>query len=102
MALKKQASSPYRLRVSAEIASLLRGLHPQLKRKIKAALKLIAADPDAGKSLREELKGLKSFRTGRFRIIYRTSPRKIIEIIAVGPRRTIYEETYRIVRKEKT
>ena len=36
----------------------------------------------------------------RFKIIYRISSKQIIDIIAVGPRKTIYEETYRIIKKE--
>ena len=72
--------------------------YTQLKRKIKSALKRIIDDPIAGKSLRDELKGLKSFRLSRFRIIYRIYSKNIIEIIAIGPRKTIYEETYRMIK----
>jgi mRNA interferase RelE/StbE len=87
-----------RLRVSDEVAKLIRGLHPELKRRVRSALAEIADDPELGKPLREELAGLRSFRIGRFRIIYRVS-RTAIEIVAVGPRRTIYEETWRRVRR---
>ena len=99
MAPKQQTK--YKIRAPNEIASLIRSAHPQLKRKIKAALNLIVADPSVGKSLRNELKGLKSFQVSRFRIIYRTSSKRVIELIAIGPRKTIYEETYRILKKEK-
>jgi len=50
--------------------------------------------------LREELKGLSSYRIGRFRIIYRVASNQVIEIVAIGPRRVIYEITYRIVKEE--
>jgi mRNA interferase RelE/StbE len=60
----------FRLRVPAEVADLIRGMHPHLKKKVGASLKLIMADPGEGKSLRDELSGLRSFRIGRFRIIY--------------------------------
>ena len=83
-----------------EIVSFIRGTHPQLKRKIRAGLKLILANPSVGKSLRDELKGLKSFRISRFRMIYRISSNNYIEVVAVGPRKTIYEETFRIIKKE--
>ena len=89
----------YRLSVPDETADLLRSLHPEIKKKIKAALSLIASDPGLGKSLRDELRGLKSFQVGRFRIIYRVRSRRIIEIVAIGPRKTIYEETYRLLKK---
>ena len=91
----------YKIRTPDEIANFIRKAHPQLKRKIKSALKLIVTDPDVGTSLRDELKGIKSFRVSRFRIIYRISSKRVIELIAIGPRKTIYEETYRIIKKEK-
>jgi len=92
--------SQKKLRVPDEIVALIRGCHPQLKRKMRAGLRHITTEPDSGKSLKDELEGSKSFRTSRFRIIYRISSKQIIEIVAVGPRKTIYEETYRIIRKE--
>ncbi len=87
----------YKLRVTDDVTHFLRTLHPELKRKIKAALKILISTPDAGKTLRDELAGLRSFRVSRFRIIYRIS-RRTIEIIAVGPRERIYEETYRLMK----
>ena len=90
----------YKLRISDELADFLRGAHPELKRKIEAALKRVLSDPYSGKSLREELKGLSSYRIGRFRIIYRVLSNQVIELVAIGPRRVIYEITYRIVKKE--
>jgi mRNA interferase RelE/StbE len=90
----------YKLRVPNEIADLIRNLHPQLKRKVKSALKLIISDPQAGKPLKADLKGLSSFKVGQFRIIYRIASNRVIEIITIGPRKTIYDETYIIIRKE--
>lgn len=87
-----------RLKVPDDIAVLIRGLHPDLKRRVRAALSDIVNDPAIGKSLRDELRGLRSCRVGRFRIVYRVTA-ATIEIVALGPRRTIYEETWRRVRK---
>ncbi|HBB17734.1 MAG TPA: cytotoxin [Syntrophus sp. (in: bacteria)] len=89
-----------RLRVPDEIAELVRGMHPDLKRKTKASLKTILADPSSGKALKDELAGLRSFRVGTFRVVYRVM-RNVIEIVAIGPRERIYEETYRLLKKEK-
>ena len=89
-----------KLRVPVEIVAFVRGCHPKLKRKIRAGLKHIVTEPESGKSLKDELEGLKSYRISRFRIIYRISSKEIIDIIAIGPRKTIYEETYRIIKKE--
>jgi mRNA interferase RelE/StbE len=89
-----------KLRVPAEIVALIRGCHPRLKRKIRAGLRQIMTEPESGKTLKDELEGLKSYPVSRFRIIYRISSKKIVDIIAVGPRKTIYEETFRIIKKE--
>jgi mRNA interferase RelE/StbE len=78
--------------------ALIRGLHPDLKRKVRTALSDILADPDVGKALREELAGLRSCRVGRFRIVYRER-KSVIEIVAVGPRRSIYQETWQRLRR---
>jgi mRNA interferase RelE/StbE len=88
-----------RFRAARELQDLLRGLHPELKRKVRAGLDLTRSDPSAGKELRDELAGLRSLRVGRFRIIYRIAGRRVVELVAVGPRRTIYEETLRVLRK---
>ena len=90
-----------RIRLSDETADLIKGLHPEIRRRVKSTLKMILSDPDVGKSLKDELKGLKSYKVGRFRIIYSVSSRGIIEIVAIGPRRIIYELTYRMVKREK-
>ena len=82
-----------RLRIPHEVAALVRGLHPVLKHKVRAALEALIRDPYGGKALRNELQGLRSYRVGRFRIIYRL--RKDIEVVAFGPRDAIYVETYR-------
>ena len=89
-----------KLRVPVEIVTFIRGCHPKLKRKIRAGLQHIVTEPESGKSLKDELDGLKSYRISRFRIIYRISSKTIIDIVAIGPRKTIYEETYRIIKKE--
>lgn len=90
----------YKLRVPDDVAELVRNMHPHLKKKIKASLQIILSNPNSGKALKDELTGLRSFRVSRLRIIYRVSQRKQIEIIAIGPRERIYEETFRILNKK--
>ncbi len=65
------------------------------------ALADILADPFCGKALKLELTGLWSYRVGRHRIIYRRGEEKVIELVALGPRSTIYEETCRLIMKNK-
>ena len=93
----------YRLRVPESVADLVRGLHPKLKAGIRAALKMTIDDPYCGKPLKDELDGLRSMRVKRFRIVYRLAViEKEIEIVAIGPRKSIYEEAYRIMSKVKS
>jgi len=89
----------YKLRVPDSVPDLIRGLHPYLKKKIKSSLKIILSNPEEGKPLRDELAGLKSFRVSRFRIVYRVR-KNVVEIVAIGPRERIYEETFLLLKRE--
>ncbi|HEY3168898.1 MAG TPA: type II toxin-antitoxin system RelE/ParE family toxin [Candidatus Binatia bacterium] len=90
------------LKVPNAVRDLIRHLHPQMKRKVRAALNDILKDPNCGKPLERELKGYSSLRISQHRIIYRPDPAGA-EIVAIGPRRTIYEETTQdvISRRQK-
>ena len=90
----------YRLVVPADIRELIRTMHPSLKKKVKSSLKMILSDPHLGNALMDDLGGLRSFRVSSFRIVYRIKDPEQIELVAVGPRERIYEETFRIIRKE--
>ena len=91
--------SDRRLRVPHDVAALIRKMHPHMKKKVKASFRMILSDPEAGKALKDELSGLRSFRVSKFRIVYRIAKNGQISIVAVGPRERIYEETYRLLRK---
>jgi len=91
--------APRKLRAPEKIRALIRHMHPKLKKKVRAALKILLINPDHGKALRDELFGLRSVRVGRIRIVYRATP-VAIELVAVGPRQTIYEETLRLLRRD--
>jgi len=90
----------HKIRIPDDVAALVRSLHPNLKKRTRAALRILSTNPYAGKSLRDDLEGLKSYRVGRCRIIYRISAKNYIEVVAIGPRKSIYEETLRILNKE--
>jgi len=90
----------YKLKVPDDIAELVCNMHPHLKKKVRASLQTILSDPYSGKALKDELAGLRSFRVGRFRVIYRISDQKLIEIVAIGPRENIYEETFRLLKRK--
>ena len=90
----------YKLVVPKDVRELIRTMHPFLKKKVKASLKIILSEPYSGKALMDELSGLRSFRISSFRIIYRIKGPEQIELIAIGPRERIYEETFRIIQKK--
>ena len=95
----------YRIEIPRALRDLIRHLPPELKAKVKAALRSIADDPYRAKELREQLAGLRSYRIGRFRVIYRVVG-SMVQIVALGPRADIYEraavELSKTLRKSKT
>ncbi len=91
----------YTFRVPDDIAAMLRKLHPTIKANLRQAMQLIGQDPYRGKMLKDELAQLRSYRVKKYRIIYRIVPQKyILELITIGPRKNIYEETFQIISKE--
>ena len=89
----------YKLVVPKDFRELIGTMHPFLKKKVKASLKIILSEPYSGKKLMDELSELRSFRISSFRIIYRIKGPEQIELIVIGPRERIYEETFRIIQK---
>jgi mRNA interferase RelE/StbE len=94
-------ASQYKLKMTDETRDLIRHLHPAIKQKVRVALAEILGDPSRSKALRGELQGLRSFRVSKFRIIYRVMA-QVIEVVALGPRRSIYEETLRLLQAEES
>jgi mRNA interferase RelE/StbE len=90
----------YKLAVPKDVKDLIRTMHPTLKKKVKASLAMVLANPHSGKAFLDELSGLRSFRVSSLRIIYRVRDPGQIELVAIGPRERIYEETFRILRKK--
>jgi mRNA interferase RelE/StbE len=86
------------VRLPRVVQSMIRSLHPDLKRRVRAALDLIRTEPETGKALKGEFEGWRSVRVSRLRIIYRRST-TVVEVAAIGPRASIYLETERRVRR---
>jgi mRNA-degrading endonuclease RelE of RelBE toxin-antitoxin system len=84
-------STSLRLKISQDLLQTISKLHPTLKKKVCSGFDCLLKNPYEGKALRAELIGLWSLRMGRFRIIYRISGKKL-EIVSVGPRKSIYQE----------
>jgi mRNA interferase RelE/StbE len=77
------ASSRYRLRLSSDVVAFIRDLHPEIKKKIRGGLATLCRDATAGKPLKLELEGLRSFRVGKFRIVYRLAEHGVLDVVTL-------------------
>ena len=76
----------------------IRKLDPGTRNKVRAAVDELAKDPLQGKPLSFTLKGLRSWRTGDWRIIYRAEAEKVVVVVVtVGHRRDVYERVRRLL-----
>jgi mRNA interferase RelE/StbE len=93
----------FRPDIPPHVAVVIRTLHPELKQLIKSAIRAIAVNPECGEPLKRELEGLRKYRVRRFRIVYAVDhKRRVIRLMAVGHRRSVYDElTERLRRKDR-
>lgn len=87
-------------RISPEIKQQIRHLPPELKRKIWEAIDEIYKKHEAGKPLEEELTGYRTYRVGRYRLIYRIAGDRLV-LEAFGSRRDIYERFVLEIGRQK-
>ena len=89
----------YRLVILPHVAGRIRHLPPDLKRGVREAIRAIGLDPGRGEPLKRELSHYIKYRVRRFCIVYSVDrDAKTISVMAVGHRRTIYEEVAAAVR----
>jgi mRNA interferase RelE/StbE len=89
----------YRPVIPPSVADRIRHLPPDVKRGIKEAIRAIAIDPGRGEPLERELARYRKYKVRRFRIIYQVDRGSgTVGILAVGHRRTIYEEVREQIR----
>ena len=80
------------VRYTASAAKSIRRLDPQVQHRVRAAVELLAEQPLRGKPLQLTLQGLRSWRTGDWRIVYRVAQERVeVLVVAVGHRREVYE-----------
>lgn len=92
----------YRPVLLARAADAVSRLPPDIKRAVRSAIRTLVADPAAGEPLHRELEGLWKYRVRRYRLVYRLDrPNKVLDILAVGQRRSIYEEVAELIRQQK-
>jgi len=89
-----------RVKFTPEASDLVKKLHPESRRQIKSALKELCQKPDSGGDLQEELSGFKSYKSKRYRVIYKINEEEnAIEIYYVGHRRDVYEQFRNLLNK---
>ncbi|HBF13744.1 MAG TPA: cytotoxin [Deltaproteobacteria bacterium] len=93
--------SKYKLFLPPHTLAQIRHLHPTIKKTCRSTLEIILTDPFAGKELTKELTGFRSYAFGRYRIIYELK-RRLIRILLIGHRATIYEEMLELLQKTRT
>ncbi|HEX5036041.1 MAG TPA: type II toxin-antitoxin system RelE/ParE family toxin [bacterium] len=81
------------LTYSRQAIDRIRGLPPDLKKSVRAALEGLVENAYSGKPLQRELAGFWSLRVQRYRIIYKilTEERRIL-VYSLGRRERVYED----------
>ena len=83
----------YRLAIPPRVADRIGKFPPDLKRRVREAMRAIAGDPAQGEPLKRDLSGYIKYRVRRFRIVYEVDrAARTVRIMAVGHRRVVYEE----------
>jgi len=81
----------YTLVISPKLLKKLEKLDKATKERIADSINEILKNPEKFKPLRYELKGLRSARIGKWRIIYRVEGEEVI-ILSIGHRKNVYEK----------
>ncbi|MBI2774179.1 MAG: type II toxin-antitoxin system RelE/ParE family toxin [Chloroflexi bacterium] len=66
---------------------------------MREALAALRNEPALGEPLHRELNGLQRIRVGQLRLVYRRTGASL-EVVAIGPRKTIYVDLEREARGE--
>jgi mRNA interferase RelE/StbE len=92
----------FEVRFTPEAAASVSNLHPDNKKLIKAALDNVRRAPFSVHELQEELSGFRSYRSKRYRIVYKVDEEaRTIEVYHVGNRGDVYEEFRRLLNQFK-
>ena len=90
----------YHVSIPPHVADVLVHLPPTVKRDAKQAFRILSEDPHAGEPLERELHGLWKYRIRAFRIVYRiVVDQRLIQVLGVGPRGTIYDVVRRLSQR---
>lgn len=83
-------------------AKAIRHFAPGIKRAVRSAIRELSFNPASGEPLHGELDGLYKRRVRGYRIVYAIDrAQRRVDILAVGERRSIYEEVAELLRAQK-
>ena len=82
-------AKPKSVRLSHRAEKALDGAEPRFRDRIKDAILELSKNPLLGKKLMGEFEGLRSFRLGSFRIVYRFT-REVLEVVYIDDRKDVY------------
>ncbi len=89
-------SNEFKVRLTRSAARDLGKLPRDVQARVRESLEALRADPELGKALTGELKGLSSYRTPSYRLIYQIQRGALVVlVIAIGHRREVYEKARR-------
>jgi addiction module RelE/StbE family toxin len=92
-----------KIRYSAEAASLIRNLHPEVKSLVRKVIRDLLANPLLGHELHRELSGFRSYRLKGYRVIYQVNdPEGFLEIHHVGRRRDVYANFQSLLAEKRS
>ncbi|HKZ42144.1 MAG TPA: type II toxin-antitoxin system RelE/ParE family toxin [Candidatus Hodarchaeales archaeon] len=81
----------YQVIVSSKVEKFLLSLSNKEFRQIKDAIASMSSDPRQGSALTGQLKGLWSWRTGNYRIIYEILDQSLrVLVVRIGTRKRVY------------
>jgi mRNA interferase RelE/StbE len=87
------------VRYTETAGKAIKKLDPTVRKRVRAAIDALREDPHRGKPLQLTLKGLYSWRTGDWRIVYRLDGRRIRVIhVTLGHRREVYDRLRDLLR----
>ncbi|WP_456487493.1 type II toxin-antitoxin system RelE family toxin [Candidatus Alkanophaga liquidiphilum] len=82
----------YQVVVSRKFDRRFSNLSREVQDRIVEKLKALQERPELGKPLKGKLRGLRSLRVGKYRIIYQVDEdSKVVRVITVGRREEVYE-----------
>ena len=82
-------ANPKSVRLSNRAEKALESIDVRFKERLKEAIRELSRNPLLGKKLKGELAGLRSYRVGSFRIVYRFN-KELLEVVYIDDRKDVY------------